>query len=691
MAHPELASEQAYVERAYESLEVMREAAKSLSRSVIDAPAGGTHQARYERDVFVQAAIQRLESLKLGSHALVFGRMDKISSERFYLGRVAVSSPEREPLVVDWRAPVAEAFYRATGRHPLDLRLRRHFSAKGRQLTGIEDESFSDADHDDLGLAGTGALMEALGRARTGHMRDIVSTIQREQDEIIRAGLFGILCVQGGPGTGKTAVALHRAAYLLFTFRKRLGKSGLLVIGPNPVFLSYIDQVLPALGESGAALSTIPGLYKHIQVRGTDERQAARLKGDPRMIRFLWKALSDRRRALARPAKIPLGTGELTLSIQDSDQIVRAIRRQSGPHNLKRPRLVRLVMRKLHEQYKATDVAGPRLDDLSVEEITQELRAEPETRLTLDRMWPVLSPEEFLHDLFSELSLLYSAGRDLLTTTECESLHRPYSESLKDVEWTESDIPLLDEATWLLGPKRAPADPTDPIGPHTYGHIVVDEAQDLSPMALRMLSRRADLSSMTLVGDIAQATGTWAPNSWDDVLRHLPTGRGVTRTELTVSYRSPSEVLELASRVLKVAAPDLATPQSVRSSGFEPEIVRCATETISNELGIRASAHTQGTLAVLCPPSMIETIAEALAATGVEFARTEVGLGCPVTIVGIDVAKGLEFDSVIVMEPSRIVRESPQGLRALYVALTRPTGRLTVLHIEDLPAEMGDG
>jgi DNA helicase IV len=295
-SHPDLQAEQAYIDTAYDRLEQMRATAQETLAEALKQR-GGTFQAVEEREVIVRTTLQRLEQLDIGRESLIFGRIDQAVGDSFHIGRLAVSSSDQEPLVVDWRAPVAEPFYRATGRHPMGLRRRRHYATTGRRLRGIEDEIFSAegdgaSGTDDFELVGTGALLAALERSRSGQMRDIVATVQREQDEIIRADLPGVLVVQGGPGTGKTAVALHRAAYLLYTYRFPLERQGVLVVGPNTVFLRYIGQVLPSLGESGVTLSTVEGLVATARVRGVDDRTAARVKGDARMARLLARAVS---------------------------------------------------------------------------------------------------------------------------------------------------------------------------------------------------------------------------------------------------------------------------------------------------------------------------------------------------------------------------------------------------------------
>ena len=717
-AHPDLQAEQAHLDHAYERLEAMRAAAAALRDSVLVGNRGGTHQAREERDVLMRTSLQRLEQLELGRESLVFGRTDHAGGEIFHIGRLAVSDADQEPLVVDWRAPVAEAFYRATGRDPMGLARRRHFATRGRRIVGIEDEVFALGEGaDDTGLAGPGALLAALERSRSGRMRDIVATVQREQDEVIRAPLAGVLVVQGGPGTGKTAVALHRAAYLLYTHRFPLERQGVLVVGPNPVFLRYIDQVLPSLGETGVALSTVTALAG-IDPPGADSPEAARVKGDARMAAVLARAVRDRERPLRSDLVVPFGAFALRLGAAESAEVVASARRRPGTHNARRRYVEAQVFRRLHARYRAAmersrrvglrpppeaapegadEHAAPRSDEVDLEELTDLLRQEPAVASALDRMWPRLSPAELLHDLFGAPALVALAARGVLDPEEQVALHRPRSAELDRVPWTPADAALLDEARGLLGPRRGQADETP-----SYGHIVVDEAQDLSPMQLRMLARRSLSGSMTVVGDVGQATGHFAPSAWDEMLRHLVRPGASTRVvELTVNYRTPAELMELAGRVLAEAAPGVRVPTSVRSTGTRPafvevpaqeraaEVARAARREAAALAGEGGATDGGGSVAVLVPASLVEDAERGLEAAGVAFGDAlRNGLTSPVTVVATDVVKGLEFDAVVVVEPARIVAEAPQGLRALYVALTRATKRLTVVHAEPLPEAM---
>ncbi len=582
------------------------------------------------------------------------------------------------------------------------------------------------------GLSGSATLLSALSRSRTGRMRDIVATVQREQDEIIRSPLSGVLVVQGGPGTGKTAVALHRAAYLLYTYRFPLESQGVLVVGPNPLFLRYIEHVLPSLGETGVEMSTVGRLYHQAIATAAESRERATLKGDARMARFLARAVAGRERPLRRAVQVPYGPVVLTLAPEATAEIVTAVKRRSGTHNARRRQVEQLLWRRLHAQLMEARArtaqdnprvgaewtspladddldndaeAGPAINELTPPELGTDLRRLPVVAEALDRMWPLLTPQELLHDLFGAPPLIELAGRRLLSDEEQQLLTRPRSAVAESVAWTEADLALLDEARALLGPlPRRRTGPerlrdgeavADEDAIRSFGHIVVDEAQDLSPMQWRMLGRRSLSSSMTIVGDIAQATGTWAPRSWSEALAHLPTKRGSKVVELTVNYRTPSEIMDLASRVLEAAAPDMVAPQSVRTTGVhprflasEPEHWRAAVARVVAEesAAVLAESASGGTIGVILPPSMVDAASKALSDAGVEFGSLEAGaLDDTVTVVAVGAVKGLEFDSVVVVEPARIVAESAQGLRALYVALTRATRRLAIVYSEPLP------
>jgi len=736
----ELAAEQAHVDRAYRRLEELRQEIEATLRAVLAEGRGGTHQFREERDVIVRTSLARLQQLELGEQALCFGRIDRRRPdgeiETFHIGRLGVSDKDQEPLVVDWRAPVAEPFYRATGRDPMGLVLRRHLAAEGRRVVGLEDERFEQARGDGVGddrpgsggdgelmvadrpFGGPGALLAALDRPRSGVMRDIVATIQAEQDEIVRAPLPGVLVVQGGPGTGKTAVALHRAAYLLYTHRFPLERQGVLVLGPNPLFLRYIDQVLPSLGETGVTLSTVTGLVRPLAPRAEEPAEVARLKGDARMADVIARAVRQRERPLRQDLEVPFGSTVLRLRAEETAAIVASVRRRPGTHNARRRVLEHLVLDRLVQQHRerlaarrrhlgAGTAPGEALEDTpgldpepigAVEEDDGELRRSlrrlPVLKEALDRMWPRLSAEELVHDLFGAPALLRAAGRGVLSPGELRLLERPRAKSLEEIPWTEADLALIDEAEVWLGPRRPEASESRLT---TYGHIVVDEAQDLSPMQLRMVARRSLSGSMTVVGDIGQATGPWAPATWAEVTAHLPAHRPPRLVELTVSYRTPAEVLAVAAPVLAVAAPGLEPPVAARRTGVPPVARQVPS---AEELGPAvAQAATQlisevapGTTAVLVPGSLLAEVALALDRAGVAASdpRRD-GLGAALSLLPVDLANGLEFDGVVLVEPAAVVGESPQGLRALYVALTRPTRRLVLVHHRPLPEPVRQG
>ena len=700
-SHPDLDAEQAYLDKAYDRLATMRASTEQMMRSVLDQSKGGTFQAREERDVIVQASLSRLEKLDLGDQALSFGRIDAGQSrggETFYIGRLAISGEDQEPLIVDWRAPVAEPFYRATGRHRMGLRRRRHFYCEAQRLVGIEDEYFvSDGDAELPGpadeMVGSGALLAALNQSRSGHMRDIVATVQSQQDEVIRAGLAGILVVQGGPGTGKTAVALHRAAYLLYTHRFPLERQGVLVIGPNQVFLRYIEHVLPSLGETGVVLSSLAGLVPGAKVRGTDPEGVAQLKGEARMAGLVAKAVRDRQRGLGRELAVAFGAHVLRLDRTATARIAQEARRRPGTHNSKRRLVEAMLIRQLHAQYERSASfyrADNELADLGVDEFAHSIRHTPEVSEALDRMWPRIGPEELLHDLFGARALLGSAGQAILTQAECDSLFRTRSKAFDEIAWSRADMALLDEARALLGRRRAGHEDEEM---RVYGHILVDEAQDLSPMDLRMVGRRSISGSMTLVGDLAQATGTRAWDSWSQVVAELGRGRASRQVELSVNYRTPSQVMDLASRILAAAAPNLKTPRSVRTTGDDPVLERVEPCRLAPAVAARVRTEVDGigygTVGVIVPSSLAEVVMSALLEAGLDVgeALTQ-GLDSPITVITPDMVKGLEFDSVVVVEPAAIVREATQGMRTLYVCLTRATKRLAMLHGEDLPSAL---
>ena len=668
---------------------------------MVEVGAGGTHQARYEREIIWDSISTRLSALDIGDAWLVFGRLDwadEQGGDQLYVGRVAVWDDDQEPVTIDWRAPAAEAFYRATGSDPMGLSRRRHFVTRGRELLGVEDEYFGDRNgRGRLPLVGEATLRAGLEAARTGRLADAAATIQAEQDAIIRSPLPGVLVVQGGPGTGKTVAALHRAAYLLYTHRFPLEGQGMLVLGPNRLFLTYIEQVLPSLGEAGVEVSTLADLLPGIRVKGLDAARVSRIKGDLRMISVLRRARRDRQRPLRTDLTMGLGLRRLRLTVDQSAQIVDQARRRFRTHNRARRYVEEQVYQHLADSGARSNAPGP-----DAETVREQLHGSIELREALEWMWPVLTPAHFLHDLFGSLALLRSAAGSVLTPDEIKLLYRHRAAHASEVVWTADDASLLDEALAMLGPRPGHKQ-ADSV--RTYGHIVVDEAQDLSPMQLRMISRRSLNGSMTVVGDIAQATSAWGHDSWDSVIEHLPRGKEPRFAELTIGYRLPEPIMEVAAQVLDAAVPGLVPPRSIRTEGWPPRfvpafgdqaatgngqsrqsgqdsLVAAVAREVKSELGTLAN----GNLAVICHTAQADAISEALIAAEVDHGLVyERGLESQVTIVPVELVKGLEVDTAIVVEPADIGQKLPKGMRALYVALTRATQRLVVVHNRPLP------
>jgi len=766
MSHDrEIAEEQAFLDLALAALDQMRQGARSLRDSAAVANMRGAGDL-VERDVVMGTALHRLDQLAIGDQPLFFGRIDyqgngngKGAGDTYHVGRLAVSDEALNPLVIDWRAPVAEAFYRATGVEPLGLARRRHVAIRMNEVTGVEDEYFADDDGEldlpedeirsateeglvdgGLALGGPGALLAALGRARTGRMGDIVATIQNEQDQIIRSPLAGVLLVQGGPGTGKTAVALHRAAYLLFTHRATLERQGVLVVGPNPLFLNYIENVLPSLGESGVTLSTIAGLVTNVEVRGVDFEEVDQLKGDVRMAKVLARALRTRQRPLREDVEIPVGRAIVLLRARYTQEAVERARRRPGNHNQRRSAVGRELASRLAHEYRDRFSHDNLEGAVAISELADAIRATPQFKEALQRIWPRLSGQELLHDLLGARALLRAAAKGVLSDDEIEMLYRPRFASIDQIAWTKADAALIDEARVLVGPRRRPRPQPKPeetnvlagvdldaySGEHraaalreaqrvavaptpeldeaefvTYGHIVVDEAQDLSSMELRVLKRRDLTGSMTIVGDMGQATTASSPASWETLLDVLSPRRTLTRVDLTVSYRTPEEVLDFAAPTLAAAAPELTAPRPVRRAGVEP-LVRNVTAdefnaTLSEVTRGEIDSVVPGRVAVIVAGYRVAEILSTLRANGIDAVDPtdpeSRGLSANLVVLAAEGSNGLEFDAVIVVEPGQIanrgapdgVGTTARGLRTLYVALTRPTRRLAIVACHELP------
>jgi len=696
--HPDLPAEQAHIDRAYESLELIRQQALGI-RKLTTGQTGGTFQERYERNYFDEKLVQMLNDLDIGDSALVFGRIDRTpdgggEAEPFHIGRLAVPDKDNNQIVVDWRAQIAEAFYRATGRDPMQLVRRRHFLIDNRRLKAIEDELFGE-NHLGIGkddgleepkLRGHSTLLATLRKGRSGQLGDIVATIQAEQDVIIRAPNKGVLVVQGGPGTGKTVVALHRAAYLLYTHQFPLAAQGVLVVGPNRVFLRYIERVLPSLGESGVREVVLSDLVKGVRFGAVDSALARRVKGDLRMAELLKRAIAQRQRTISSDFELPFGGSVLRVRPKDVLRVVREARKRTKRHNelcrAVEGELVSMLMPSMRDQEYTLATARARLREFE------------QFRALMFTIWPSLAPQELLHDLFGSKALLRSAGRDLFTEEEIASLHRPRAESLAQARFSDADAALLDEARHLLGPKPRKGgvlEEADEI--ETYGHIIVDEVQDLTPMQLRMVARRSLNGAMTVVGDIAQATGPFAPSDWRDVLNLLPKDRDAKVAELSVGYRIPRQIMEFAGRLLATAAPGQTPPTAVREGDHDPRIVKVPktqiAKTVAQEARDLVASLADGRVGIVCPDDMVDLVASALDEASLAYGRAgSRGLDATLTIVPVSVVKGLEMDGVIVVEPTAMYMSPDVGPRGVYVALTRSTQQLVVVHSAELPKEL---
>ncbi|WP_283136782.1 HelD family protein [Rhizohabitans arisaemae] len=726
--------------RLYARLDALRARTSAQLEEVLRQGASGTHQARSERDSFAGMYSQRLARLWAVENALCFGRLDSAAGERLYIGRIGLSDDEQDRLLIDWRAPVAQPFYRATPAVPLGLVRRRHLRSKGRRVVGVDDDLFdldalSDSDRDTLN--GEAALLASLAESRTGRMRDIVATIQGEQDRIIRSDLAGVLVVEGGPGTGKTVVALHRAAYLLYTHRERLERRGVLIVGPNPVFMRYIDQVLPSLGETDVLLSTVGGLYPGVDAKAEDPPAAAAIKGDARMAEVIAKAVLDRQRLPGAPVEVRIAGDTLRLDRQTCEGARNRARRSRKPYNEARKIFIREVLGALTRQ-AARRIGRGALSEADLADLREELREEPEVRVTLNRLWPYLTPQQLLVGLFTSAERLAEAAPKL-SKAERKALLREPPKAGREW-WTVSDVPLLDEAAELLGEidagvlkaaarqaeedrerltyarevlsvlgmddimdasllaerqrgddaylttaERAAGDRT-----WAFGHVIVDEAQELSPMAWRMLARRCPSRSMTVVGDMAQTGSAAGSRSWAEALDPYAAGRW-RRERLSVNYRTPTPIMDVAADVLTHIDPGAEPPRSVREGDSLPWARRLDGHgDLAGVVAAELAAVGDGRLAVLVPADLLGPV-EALVAEAVPSSTAEAPaavLDAPVAVLTVGQAKGLEFDAVVVVEPERIAGESPRGMSDLYVALTRATRRLGVVHTGTLPAAL---
>ena len=662
-------AEQAYLDEAYRHLARMGERTSAAAED-----AARRAKADWNAAVAHGRLMDRLASISDDRRPLCFGRIDeeeagphRQSRSSWYIGRRHVEDPSGGPVVVDWRAPVAVPFYRATYLDPLGLALRRRFILDGRTITDLLDECFDDPQAGAVAAAGLpDPLLAELGRARSGPMRDIVATIAAEQDRIIRFPLETPLIVQGGPGTGKTAVALHRAAYLLYEHREYLSRQGVLVLGPNRLFLAYISEVLPSLGELTVVQTTLPGLIPSAPIRGHDSPEVARLKGDVRMAEVLARAALDGVGPPSQSVAANTRWGTVHLDPKDLGELIDQARESGGAAGLRRSRFRRAVIRRV--ALELSERRGPAL--VGAEEVATDLRRDASFQKALDRAWPNRSAPALVRSILGRGTTLARAASGLLEHEEVRLLERRPARSAAGEPWTEADIALIDEADSILG-----------SGARRYGHVVIDEAQDLSPMAWRMVARRsADGLSMTVLGDLAQATGPAALRRWEDVIAALGQPEGATVAELRVGYRVPRPIMEFANRLLPSIAPDLSPTAAVRPWGDPPTVIRVgAGDRLHDEATdrARAAAADHQSVAVVAAP-------ERAGAFRAEFPP---GPGQIVSVIEPVEAKGLEFDAVVVVEPAEIFG-FPGGPGLLYIALTRAVQEMLVVHHAELPAPL---
>ncbi|GIH69901.1 HelD family protein [Sphaerimonospora thailandensis] len=661
-----LESERAHLAAARAALRTMREHALSLS-----ADAAGDWVSR---EILQGLLDQRVAALADHPDApLFFGRLDRSADDdlpgTIYVGRRHVHDDRSRPLVIDWRAPISRAFYQAGPADPMGVALRRRFGYQGGDLTAYEDERLGDGGFPSRQPEQSTLLLREIERPRSGPMRDIVATIQPDQDEIVRADLGVTVCVQGAPGTGKTAVGLHRAAYLLFTHRERLTRSGVMIVGPNRAFLSYISSVLPALGEVRVDQTTVSGILgDHAH---PEEPATAAIKGDGRMAavleRALWLHISKPDEGLL----ITKGVNRYRVAEHEVREMVAALR---GTTRYGPGRTI-LAQRLAHAVLVQMERRGESPDDRVQDSVA---RSKP-VKALLDQVWPKLTAEQVLFRLLSDGEFLSRAARTDLSAEERELVlwRKPYK-SHRSARWSAADAALLDELNDLI--ERTPS----------HGHLVIDEAQDLSAMQLRALGRRCRTGSATILGDLAQGTTPWSATSWKTVLDHLGQPDGEV-TELTVGFRVPREVLDFAARLLPSVAPDLAAPRSLRPGAGSlavrqvPDAVAAVPEAVREALG------REGSIGVIAPDAAVPALAAALDGTaevlGAEVPG-EASADQRVLVVPATLAKGLEYDHVILVEPADTVAAEDRGLARLYVVLTRAVTSLTVLHTQPLPPEL---
>lgn len=746
----QLHEEQQAVDRAYGRLDDLRAEMWQRLSTVRAAGSHGSPTQRTERDSFATMYEDRLTQLRSVEDRLVFGRLDSQDGTRHYIGRIGLSSTDHEPILTDWRAEAARPFYEATPSNHGDIVMRRHITLSFREVVGVEDEVL-DVHSDQVGqastagtLTGEGALLASLSSRRTGKMTDIVATIQAEQDRIIRSDMNRAVVVQGGPGTGKTAVALHRAAYLLYTHRRTLERSGVLVVGPSSAFLHYIDQVLPSLGETGVVSRTISDLIPEITASAIDTPQAAKLKGDRRMAQVIANAIASRIRVPGNLPTVTISGIQIPMLAVDIEQAQSDAKRTRQPHNKARETFIRSMLRSMQTRYAEQLDYTP--DQAELNRAMSLLRMNEQVRKTLNLCWLPMTAPWLIDQLFAHPERLKSLA-GWMTDDDLATLARPKGSPL-----TRSDIPLLDEAMDLLGPdpktvakqsaanarraaeeqyakdtlaatglgqgivssqmlldqmngddgeltaQRAAADRE-----WTYGHIVVDEAQELTAMDWRMLIRRCPSRSFTIVGDVAQTSALGGTRRWDKTMNRLFGEGHWDLNELTINYRNPQEVSDLASRFAQNEGLYISTVNAVRAlpdsvSRHVVDDMKALLTVTSNQAAQLAnhfvSEDGTGRIAIICPDDLIKPVREAvrhrlsslMAPSEYQRLIDQPEWDEQISVCGTEMVKGLEFDAVIVIEPGRIEDDAPSRLVAasdLYVATTRPTQKLVIVRTKE--------
>ncbi|MFF1274098.1 HelD family protein [Streptomyces marokkonensis] len=670
-----LARERAHLTASRSALRAMREDVEALDIS--DVTANWVNAAVLQRQIE-----ERVKALAdLSDTPLFFGRLDYLyapgaeqaegaEGEVFYIGRRHVHDADGDPMVIDWRAPVSQPFYRASRKDPLDVALRRRFGYTGGDLTAYEDEHLSDPT---AGATTSKLLQQEIERPRVGPMRDIVATIQPEQDEIVRSGLSGSVCVQGGPGTGKTAVGLHRVAYLLYAHRERLARTGTLVVGPNRSFLHYIEQVLPALGELTVAQATVDDLVAHVEVRGTDDAAAAVVKGDARMAQVLRRALYSHVTMPAEPVVVVRGSRRWRVPAYELEEIVRQLLDRDIRYGAARDALPQRIA---HTVLVQMERAGEAPDDRVQDAVARSAAV----KAAVKAVWPAVDPAKLVLRLLGDPEFLAEHAEGLLDEQERKTiLWAKPARSVKSAKWSAADAVLIDEAADLI--QRT----------HSLGHVVLDEAQDLSPMQYRAVGRRCTTGSATVLGDLAQGTTPWATPSWEEALAHLGKQDAVIE-ELTAGFRVPTDVITYASRLLTHIAPGLTPVASIREnpgffevrrSGGTDDVVSACRELLGNE----------GSVGLIAADARVSELARALTAAGVTYIAPgeETTHATRLTLVPASLAKGLEYDYVLLDEPGAVVDAEPDertGLRRLYVTLTRAVSGLVITHTTPLPPQL---